>query len=245
MKIAIISDIHANIEALQAVLQDIAQQGCAKTYCLGDVVGYGPAPNEACALVRRLGIETIQGNHDQIASSNIPLSEIGLSPLAHASLLWTRTMLSANHRQWLQQLPDSIQVPDFNSWLYHASPLRPKAWEYITSGYQASDILQGQNQTLCFIGHTHQPLVFIQQAGRVVEERPELVPINPTLRYLINVGSVGQPRNHDPRGSYVILNGDTQTVTFRKIDYPISTTQRRIREQHLPDRLADRLAMGV
>src|SRR5436309_32507 len=124
MKIAIVSDIHANIEALQAVLQDIGQQHCAQTYCLGDVVGYGPMPNEACALVRQLKIETIQGNHDQIASSNTPLS--GLSALAYESLLWTRTMLSANHRKWLQQLPNSIQVPDFNACLYHASPLRPK-----------------------------------------------------------------------------------------------------------------------
>jgi predicted phosphodiesterase len=245
MKIAIISDIHGNVEALEAVLQDIAAKGCAKTYCLGDVVGYGPAPNEACARLRELGIETIQGNHDQAAASDLPLSEILLSPLAYKSLLWTRKALSASHRQWLKQLPHEIQLQGFNACLYHASPNQPQTWEYILSRYQAWEILTRQKQTLCFIGHTHQPLVCVLQAGSVVEEKPEVVAINAAFRYLINVGSVGQPRNRDPRGSYVVVDPGSQTVTFRKIDYPVSITQRRIREQNLPERLAERLAVGA
>jgi diadenosine tetraphosphatase ApaH/serine/threonine PP2A family protein phosphatase len=98
---------------------------------------------------------------------------------------------------------------------------------------------------VCFIGHTHRPFVSVLKAGLLVEERPEVIAIESACHYLINVGSVGQPRNHDPRCSYVIHDGDAQTVTFRKVDYPVSITQRRIREQNLPDRLAERLAVGV
>src|SRR3954462_9082119 len=108
MKIAIISDIHGNLEALEAVLSDIAAQGCGKTYCLGDVVGYGPSPNEACARVRELEIETVQGNHDQAAALDIPLQEARLSQLAYKSLMWMRRMLSPEHRQWLRRLPQCI-----------------------------------------------------------------------------------------------------------------------------------------
>ena len=115
----------------------------------------------------------------------------------------------------------------------------------LSSRYQAWDVLERQTQAVCFIGHTHRPSVSVLKAGLLVEERPEVIAIEQSHRYLINVGSVGQPRNHDPRCSYVIHDGDAQTVTFRKVDYPVSITQRRIREQNLPDRLAERLAVGV
>jgi len=244
IKIAIISDIHGNVEALESVLQDIAGAGCAKTYCLGDVVGYGPTPNEACARVRELGIETIQGNHDEAVGLDIPLQEALLSPLAYKSLLWTRKVLAPDHRRWLNQLPRSIRIPELNACLFHASPKRPERWEYITSRYQAWDVLEDQNETLCFIGHTHQPYVWVLTAGGVEEEKPGTIAINPDNRYLINVGSVGQPRDHDPRCSYVIVDGYSGKVLFRRVDYPVSVTQQRIREQQLTDRLAERLALG-
>jgi diadenosine tetraphosphatase ApaH/serine/threonine PP2A family protein phosphatase len=245
MKIAIISDIHGNLEALEAVLRDIAREGCAKTYCLGDVVGYGPSPNEACARVRELGIETVQDNHDEAAALDFPLQEALMNPVAYKSLLWTRKVLLPEHRRWLRELPHCIDVPELNASLSHASPQNPEAWEYITSRYQAWDVLESQTQTVCFIGHTHRPFVSVLRAGVLVEERPEVIAIDPICRYLINVGSVGQPRNLDPRCSYVIFDGDAQTVTFRQVDYPILITQLQIREQNLPDRLAERLAVGV
>jgi diadenosine tetraphosphatase ApaH/serine/threonine PP2A family protein phosphatase len=245
MKIAIISDIHANVEALDAVLRDIAGEGCPKTFCLGDVVGYGPAPNEACSRLRDLGIETVQGNHDQAAALDIPLQEAALSPLAYKSLLWTRRVLSPDHRQWLRQLPHCICVPEFDACLYHATPRNPEAWEYITQRHQAWDVLENQSQRVCFIGHTHRPFVWALEDGFVFEKADEAITLRPGSRYLVNVGSVGQPRNRDPRCSYVILNNETQAVTFRKVSYPVSVTQQRIREQNLPDRLAERLAVGA
>jgi diadenosine tetraphosphatase ApaH/serine/threonine PP2A family protein phosphatase len=243
MKTAILSDIHANVEALEAVLRDIAIIGCQKIYCLGDVVGYGPAPNEACARVRQLGIETVQGNHDQAAALDIPLQEALLSPLAYRSLQWTRKVLSDDNRRWLRQLPQCIPLPDMEAGLFHASPDRPEAWEYITSRYQAWDVLEGQSHKICFIGHTHRPSVWVLEDDLVSERPPEAISIRARSRYLVNVGSVGQPRDRDPRCSYVLFDG--QTVQFRRVDYEVSVTQRQIREQKLPDRLADRLAMGV
>src|SRR5438105_956611 len=119
MKIAIISDIHGNLEALEAALADIARERCASTFCLGDVVGYGPAPNETCNRVRELGIKTVQGNHDEAAALDIPLQEALLSPLAYKSLLWTRKVLSPEHRQWLRELPHCIEVPELDACLFH------------------------------------------------------------------------------------------------------------------------------
>jgi predicted phosphodiesterase len=245
MRIAIISDIHGNLEALEAVLRDVDRQSCDRTYCLGDVVGYGPEPNAACVRLRALGIGTIQGNHDEAAALDIPLQEARLSPLAYKSLLWTRGELSPENREWLRQLPHRLELPELNAALYHADPQNPEAWGYITSRYQAWDILEKQTATLYFIGHTHQPFVWAASGGFVFERRPEVINIERGSRYLINVGSVGQPRNRDPRSSYVIADREEQTVTFRKVDYPILMTQRRIREQNLPDRLAERLALGV
>jgi predicted phosphodiesterase len=244
MKVGIISDIHGNLEALEAVLRDMDQEGCATAYCLGDVVGYGPEPNEVCARLRDLGIATIQGNHDEAVGSDTPLHEARLNLLAYKSLLWTRKVLLPEHRQWLRQLPHRLHVPELDAGLYHASPLHPEQWEYITSRFQAEDVLLKQTERTCFIGHTHQPFVCVLTDGMVQEEKTETITMTAAGRYLINVGSVGQPRNHDPRCSYVLADTKTHTVTFRKIAYPVSLTQKRIREQNLPVQLADRLALG-
>jgi diadenosine tetraphosphatase ApaH/serine/threonine PP2A family protein phosphatase len=245
MKLAIISDIHGNLEALEAVLKDISFAGCAKTYCLGDVVGYGPAPNEVCARLQELNIETIQGNHDEAAALDIPLPEALLNPLAFKSLLWTRAVLSPEHRRWLRELPHRIDIPEFKACLCHASPQNPLDWEYVRSRFQAWQILEQQEQLVCFIGHTHRPFVWSLLAdGIVTEQRADAISLDPACRYLINVGSVGQPRDGDPRCSYAIVDRAAQTVEFRKVEYPVSITQRRIRELNLPDRLAERLTLG-
>jgi diadenosine tetraphosphatase ApaH/serine/threonine PP2A family protein phosphatase len=246
MKIAIISDIHGNLEALEAVLRDIAAEGCARTYCLGDVVGYGPAPNEVCARLRELNIETIQGNHDEAAALDIPLSEALLNPLAYKSLLWTRRVLSRDHRRWLRERPRQIDIPEFKARLCHANPQNPLEWEYVRSRFQAWQILEAQEQLVCFIGHTHRPFVWeLLMAGVVTEQRPEIITLDPASRYLMNVGSVGQPRDGDPRCSYAIVDQAAQTVEFRKVPYPVSITQQRMREQSLPDKLAERLTLGM
>ena len=247
MKAAIISDIHGNVEALRAVLRDTAKEGCEKVYCLGDVVGYGPSPNECCALVRAMGIETILGNHDEMVATDAPLPELLLNPLAYKSLLWTRETLTAEHRRWLQNLPRSIELPALRACLYHASPYRPEDWDYVVTSSQALDALRVQNQPLCFIGHTHKPFVagFNPRDGSLRNQAPGVVRIEPNLLYLINVGSVGQPRNHDPRGSYVLLDDTAREIRFQKVVYAVETTQRRIRDERLPDKLAERLAWGI
>ena len=239
MKFAIFADVHANLQALQAVLADAQEQGCASFVCLGDIVGYGADPVECLEAVRALGCPVVRGNHDEGASDESSLED--LNPLAEAALLWTREQLSAEQKQWLRELKLVRQVRDFT--IVHATLDSPGAWGYVTNRFDAMASLSYQFTQVCFYGHTHVPRVF-EKGDTVRAARGLDVTLERGLKYFINVGSVGQPRDGDWRASYGVYDSQAHTVSIRRVEYDLETAQRRIIDAGLPHLLADRLAFG-
>jgi diadenosine tetraphosphatase ApaH/serine/threonine PP2A family protein phosphatase len=239
MKFAIFGDIHANLEALQAVFADAQEQGCAQFVCLGDVVGYGANPAECLDWVRDLGCPVVRGNHDEGASDESSLED--LNPLAEAALRWTRGQLTMDQRQWLRDLKLVRQVRDFTA--VHATLDSPGAWGYVTNRFDAMASFSYQFTAVCFYGHTHVPRIFEKtdavRAGRGFE-----VQIERGVKYFINVGSVGQPRDGDWRASYAVYDSEAQSISIRRVEYDLGTAQQKIRDAGLPALLADRLALG-
>lgn len=239
MKFAIFADVHANLQALEAVLADSQQQGCSGFVCLGDIVGYGGDPVECLESVRSLGCPVVRGNHDEGAADESSLED--LNPLAEAALLWTRKQLSADHKQWLRELKLVRQVRDFT--IVHATLDSPGAWGYVTNRFDAMASLSYQFTPLCFYGHTHVPRVF-EKADTVRAGRGLDVTLERGVKYFINVGSVGQPRDGDWRASYAVYDSQAQTVNIRRVEYDLEAAQRRILDAGLPHLLADRLSFG-
>jgi predicted phosphodiesterase len=246
MRIGVFSDVHANLEALEAVLKDSRAQGCTLLFCCGDVVGYGGCPNECCRILRERNIETVKGNHDEAVAIDFPLPPVYFNPAAAASILWTREYTTVSNREWLDQLPMMLVKEDLGLTICHASPINPQNWEYLTLPAKAASVLAVQKTPICFIGHSHQPRVFWteQQESAVRVLPPCPVHLEPGERYLINVGSVGQPRDEDCRASYFIYDREDELVFPRRVPYAVEGAQKRIRDAGLPDRLADRLAVG-
>ena len=239
MKFAIFGDIHANQEALQAVLWDAQEQGCASYVCLGDIVGYGANPIECLEAIQQLGCPVVRGNHDEGAASESNLEE--LNPLAQAALLWTRSQLSPEHRKWLADLKLVRQVRDFT--IVHATLDSPGSWGYVTNRFDAMASFSYQFTQVCFYGHTHVPRIF-EKEDSVRAGRGHDVQLQRGVKYFINVGSVGQPRDGDWRAAYAIFDAQEQTITIRRLDYDVETAMAKIREAGLPSLLADRLLLG-
>jgi diadenosine tetraphosphatase ApaH/serine/threonine PP2A family protein phosphatase len=239
MKLAIFGDIHANLEALERVLADAADQGVEQHACIGDVVGYNANPHECMERVRGLDCPVVKGNHDEEASLDTEI--IGLNPLAQAALEWTRDHLTEEDKQWLRDLRMVRQVRDFT--IVHATLDSPGQWHYVMNKFDAMASFRHQYTQLCFYGHTHTPRVYVKEQSVTMEDI-ELVRMVPGRKYFINVGSVGQPRDGDPRCSYGIYDDEEQTVQIRRLDYDITETQRKIREGGLPEPLAGRLDFG-
>lgn len=240
MKFALFADIHANLEALQAVLADARAKGVTDFICLGDIVGYNANPAECLELVRSLNCPVIKGNHDEDASGDHSLEK--MNPVAMEALTWTRKQLSDDQRLWLRQLRMVRQVAGFT--VVHSTLDQPNAWNYVTNKFDAMSNFSYQFTNLCFHGHTHVPRIFVNEP-RVSQLDDSEVIINPDRKYFINVGSVGQPRDHDWRASYAIYDTDSKKVAIQRVEYDIETTQRKIREAGLPALLADRLADGI
>jgi predicted phosphodiesterase len=239
MRIALFGDIHANLEALQTVLADAIDQGCTDWVCMGDVVGYNANPAECLEIVRDMNIPIVKGNHDEDASGTHSLES--MNPIAAVALEWTRRNLSDEQRDWLRKLRMVRQVQDFT--VVHSTLDQPQSWNYVTNKFDAMSNFNYQFTNLCFHGHTHVPRVFIRGA-RVKEVPAESVVIEENMKYFINVGSVGQPRDGDWRACYAIYDLPTKTVSFRRLEYDIAITQQKILDAKLPDALAARLADG-
>jgi len=239
MKFAIFGDIHANLEALQTVLWDAQEQGCANYVCLGDIVGYAANPAECLQTVLDLGCPVVRGNHDEGAASESSLEE--LNPLAQNALLWTRSQLSEEQRQWLRDLKLVRQVRDFT--IVHATLDSPGNWGYVTNRFDAMASFSYQFTQVCFYGHTHVPRIF-EKDDAVRAARGTDVQLQRGVKYFVNVGSVGQPRDGDWRASYAIYDAQAQTISIRRLEYDIETAQAKIRAAGLPSLLADRLALG-
>jgi len=239
MKVALFGDIHANLEALDACLADADQQGVDSYVCLGDVVGYNADPGLCLEKVREMGCPVVKGNHDEDAGGEHSLEM--MNPVAAQALQWTRDQLTAEQREWLARLRMVRQVSDFT--IVHSTLDQPNAWNYVTNKFDAMSNFSYQFTQVCFHGHTHVPRVFIRSA-RVQEVRTDSIAIEAGMKYFINAGSVGQPRDGDWRASYCIFDTESQVVTFRRLEYDIQTTQKKIVEAGLPQVLADRLAEG-
>jgi len=240
MKYAIISDIHGNLEALNTVLKDADARGCEKYICGGDVVGYNANPKECLNIVRGLDIPCVMGNHDEYIGQDCDLS--AFNPVAAEAVVWTREQLSEEDRQWLCELRYVRLVDHFS--IVHGTMANPKLWGYVQDKNDAAENFVYQSTNLCFHGHTHVPVVFVDDGGGIEHGTFDHLKLEPGLKYFINVGSVGQPRDGDPRASYCIYDSDAESVELFRLDYDIETTKQKILDAGLPERLADRLDFG-
>ena len=239
MKYAIFGDIHANLEALEAVLLDAADNDCTHFVCLGDVVGYNANPSDCCKIVQDLDCPIVKGNHDEEASLDTPLD--GLNPLAAHALKWTRSNLSAEDREWLKNMKMVRQVRDFT--IVHATLDTPAGWGYVTNKFDAMASFSYQFTPVCFHGHTHTPRIYVKD-GSVEAVSGDMIEIETGRKYFINAGSVGQPRDGDWRSSYAIYDADGQTVTIRRLPYDLDSAMKKILDAGLPEMLANRLKVG-
>ncbi len=239
MKFGIFGDIHGNLEALEAVLNDMQEQGITHPVCIGDVVGYGANPRECLKSVRDLDCPLVKGNHDEEASADKNLKDF--NPAAADALLWTRQQLTGEEKQFLGEIRYSRPVADFT--IVHASLDSPEKWGYVFNKLEAAASFTYQVSHVCFFGHTHVPHVFIRD-GELHGGFYLRLKLQPKRKYFINVGSVGQPRDGDWRASYAIYNTSDETVTLRRVEYDLVTAQKKIVAAGLPRKLAERLAVG-
>ena len=239
MRLAVLSDIHANLAALSAVRDDLPE--IDQLWVLGDIVGYGPQPNEVVRLLQEMGARSVLGNHDGAAIGTV--SPRDFNPDAAAAIRWTAEALDDNARAYLATLPEVRCEGELTA--VHGSPRDP-TWEYITSTAIAADNLEAFETRLCLFGHTHLPIIF-QDGGdgvEVVRATPGTEIDLGEQRALVNPGSVGQPRDGNPATSYLLLDTDANVVEFRRLGYDLAETQRRMGEADLPPRLIERLSWG-
>ena len=242
MRVAVVSDIHSNLHALEAVLAAIEREAPDELWCLGDLVGYGPRPNECCALIADRADVCLAGNHDLGVLGTINLVEFGGE--AGIAARWTRDVLDPEARALLEPLEPEGTANGVA--LYHGSARDP-VWEYVLSDEAALATLEIAGSPLVLVGHSHVALRVVQSShgdldGGLTTAGTDLELAD--ARALLNPGSVGQPRDGDPRAAYLVLDLDARRASFRRVEYDIEQTQREIREAGLPELLAARLELG-
>ena len=242
MRVAVISDIHGNLHALEAVLAALDAERPEVIWCLGDLVGYGPRPNRCCSAVAGRAELCLSGNHDLGVLGELDLGDF--SPDAAASARWTREVLSDDARSYLSGLEPKATAEGVE--LFHASARDP-VWEYVLSYEAAEATLELTEAPVVLVGHSHVPLALGLESGQLAGGvAPEGTEIDLGRgRWLLNPGSVGQPRDGDPRAAFLLLDLDAGQASFRRVPYELERTQEEIRERGLPDALAERLAHGV
>ena len=224
MKIAILGDIHANAEALYVVLADAKREQVDQYLCVGDIVGYGSDPKECIQIIRDgLKCPCVLGNHDLLAFAD--LSKMNFNPNAAERIAWTREQLDADDKKYLSSLPLVLRVHNFT--IVHATLDLPQSWAYVFDRLAAASSMSNQETQICFFGHTHVPLAFIKEGPVRTEHGWSSIGIKEGCRYFINVGSVGQPRDGNPKTGYVIYDTDAQRVTIKRLDYDIEAARRR------------------
>jgi len=242
VKTALISDIHGNLEALTAVLRDIEIQRVDNIHCLGDVIGYGADPGACLKLVSSNCDVILMGNHEYTA--------LGLQSTSHyneaarQAIEWTQTMLSETDFATMADFELDRLLDGF--YIVHASPFEPERWHYVFSETEAALAIKHLKSRLGFHGHSHVPVINSRTGDGPIRTRAAHT-LNPAedTHYLINVGSVGQPRDHDPRACYVIYDDDEQEIVYQRVEYDIETTQKKMTAVTLPEILVSRLAAGV
>jgi predicted phosphodiesterase len=242
MRVAVISDVHGNRQALEAVLEDVDQCAPDELWCLGDTVGYGAAPNRCCELVDAHADLTLVGNHDLVVTGSLSIDNFNDD--ARDAALWTREVLEPRWHEWLASLRPEDARADVA--LFHASARDP-VWEYVLSATAAAASLGAVSAPLVLVGHSHVALA-ITMHDRAIDGG--LAPGGSErdlarARWLLNPGSVGQPRDGDSRAAWLLLDLDGESASFRRVAYPVERAQEEIRDAGLPDALADRLAAGI
>jgi predicted phosphodiesterase len=243
MRILIVSDIHSNFVALETVLAVAGSYD--QLWNLGDTIGYGPRPNECVAAIRHARV-LIAGNHDLASLGKVNLADF--NPDARTANIWNGEQLESENRKLLEGLPPSFTV-DSRFQAVHASPREP-IWEYLLTLDQARDNFSMFDTQVCLIGHSHVPLIFRKHAdgrcdGPLLPDSGDTLELRDDTRYFVNPGSVGQPRNQDPRAAYAILDTDAGTIEFHRIEYDIPQTQRQMQAANLPIALIRRLEYGM
>lgn len=239
MKYAILGDIHANMDALSVVLEDAASQGVTHYACVGDIVGYNASPIECLEKIRSLCPVSVRGNHDHYCAHDEKLDNF--HPLAADVVAWTRRQLNPDQVEYLRNLRYIARVETFT--MVHSTLDTPEGWGYVFDKLEAEANFSYQTSTVCFFGHTHVPLAF-EKTDTIRFGLYSKIRITVGKKYFINVGSVGQPRDGDPRAAYVIYDMINNLVELRRVPYDIQAAQKRIIDAGLPPRLAARLAVG-
>lgn len=241
MKAAIISDIHSNLEALLVVLKDIKKRRLKSIFCLGDLIGYGANPNECIDICMKESKVVVAGNHDWAAIDKTDVTTF--NPVAAEAIRWTKENMKKEGGSKLKGLELRHTVGDLH--LVHATPAEPEKWRYLFSLEEYEKEFSAFEEQICFIGHSHIPAaIYRDDNGYCDLVRDNPFPIVAKRRYIVNVGSVGQPRDLDPRASYVIYDGNNNSIEIVRLDYNIPLAQQKIVMGGLPDVLADRLLAG-
>ncbi len=242
MKLAILSDVHGNLDALESVIKDFQREGADHVAFLGDAVGYGAEPNECLARIRELTQWVVAGNHDWGA---VGLTDIeGFNPAAHAAIVWTGQTLLAENAEYLRGLRLSLKKEGIT--FVHASPENPGEWHYLITFPEAEEGFRALAGDLAFIGHSHRPLALAMgpngEVGVVDRDRFSLIR---GVRYIINVGSVGQPRDGNPDAAYGLYDDSKKEFILKRLPYNIQAARKKILEAGLPPFLARRLSGGM
>jgi diadenosine tetraphosphatase ApaH/serine/threonine PP2A family protein phosphatase len=242
MRIAMLSDVHGNRPAFEAVLAQIDDTDVEEIWCLGDLVGYGAEPDECVALARERCVVCLAGNHDLVVTGDIPLSDFSSS--AAAAARWTQENISKQALSFLRSLEPS--EPDHEVGLYHGSPRDP-VWEYVLSTWQADECLDLTDARVCAVGHSHVALWFRRDPAGKLDGAQATAGAEQDLsvgEWLINPGGVGQPRDGDPRAAWLLLDTESWAATWKRVEYPIDEAARAIADAGLPPVLAERLYSG-
>ncbi|MGC9111153.1 MAG: metallophosphoesterase family protein [candidate division WOR-3 bacterium] len=242
MLIGAFSDVHSNLEALRTVLDFFRRQGVQQLFCCGDIVGYGPDPEACIQLVRTAGARVVAGNHDWGVAGRTSIRHF--NPVAAQAVHWTRNRLSPDDVDFLARLPLTVNFGPIQ--LVHSTPSSPEEWDYIFTLEDAAAEMGAYIADICLVGHTHIPMAVEKISGQPARMiTGNHFPLRPDARYLINVGSVGQPRDGDPRACCVIIDLTRHELTFHHLTYDYRQTQKKIVAAGLPEYLAERLENGV
>jgi len=241
MRYGIFADIHSNLEALTVVLSALKDEHVAGYYCCGDVVGYGANPRECLAEVKRVGIVCAAGNHDWAVAEKIGTDNFNLH--AQAGVVWTRQRLNEQEKDFLGNFDLVYRNKDFI--LVHGTLDCPKDFDYLESGSQAAQSFVVMDRSICFVGHTHIPGIFIKKNNKVSDLlKFDKVTVDPGCHYIVNVGSVGQPRDRNPKAAYCIFDSSEKTIEIKRIEYNVSVAKKKILDSGLPSELGARLVSG-
>ncbi len=240
MRYGIFGDIHSNLEAFEVVLRELNRQKVTQLICVGDIVGYGAEPNRCVEKIRSMSIPTVAGNHDWTSVGKSDINYFNSN--AREAVLWTGRTLKSENKRYLDKLPLVIEKNDFQ--LVHGSLKEPADWHYILNLKDAKDAFSLMKKPLLFTGHSHLPIIFFMDKEELDYSLAGRLNIREGVKYIINVGSVGQPRDGDPRAGYVLFDDEKKEIIYKRTAYPVEKTQAKIRAAGLPEVEAARLSDG-